>query len=61
MPVSWRGELASYKMRLQVYAVYSYASELGEIVRSCVAAGCAKTNKDGIGFFKFPSDPVMRQ
>ena len=30
-------------------------------MKSCVAAGCAKTSKDGISFFKFPSDPVMRQ
>ena len=31
------------------------------MVKSCVAAGCAKTSNDGISFFKFPSDPVMRQ
>lgn len=36
-------------------------SELGEMVKSCVAAGCAKTSNDGISFFKFPSDPIMRQ
>ena len=31
------------------------------MVKSCVAAGCAKTSNDGISFFTFPSDPVMRQ
>ena len=31
------------------------------MVKSCVAAGCTKTSNDGISFFKFPSNPVMRQ
>ena len=31
------------------------------MVKSCVAAGCSKTSSDGVSFFKFPSDPVLRQ
>ena len=38
--------------------MYLCTSELAEMVKSCVAAGCAKIGNDGI---RFPSDPVMRQ
>ena len=31
------------------------------MAKSCVAAGCANTSNDSINFFKFPSDPVLRQ
>ena len=31
------------------------------MVRTCVAAGCNNTGRDGISFFKFPSDVRRRQ
>ena len=40
---------------------YSVASYIVKMVKSCVAAGCSKTSSDGVSFFKFPSDPVLRQ
>ena len=41
--------------------MYLFTSELAEMVKSCVAAGYARTSNDSISFFKFPSDSVMRQ
>ena len=31
------------------------------MVKYCVAAGCKSTSNDGISFFKFPSNPSLRQ
>ena len=31
------------------------------MVRTCIAAGCNNTGRDGISFFKFPSDARLRQ
>ena len=31
------------------------------MVRTCVAAGCNNTGRDGISFFKFPIDARLRQ
>ena len=40
---------------------YFATSYIVKMVKSCVAAGCSKTSSDGDSFFKFPSDPVLRQ
>ena len=31
------------------------------MVRTCVAAGCNNTNKDGVNLFKFPKEKTLRK
>lgn len=31
------------------------------MVKTCVAAGCNNTNKDGVSLHKFPKDPVLKK
>lgn len=35
--------------------------EISTMVKSCVAANCSNTYRDGVSLFKFPKDPALRQ
>ena len=43
------------------YSTSSIIVKALAMVKYCVAAGCKSTSNDGISFFKFPSNPSLRQ
>ena len=43
------------------YSTSSIIVKTLAMVKYCVAAGCKSTSNDGISFFKFPSNPSLRQ
>lgn len=57
--IKWAGQLMT---SMREYAwLDSTPHNYYTMVRTCVAAGCSNTNRDGVSLFQFPKDKILRK
>ena len=50
-----------YYLRKSIAAVLFFHALKEKMVKYCVAAACSSSSSDGVSFFTFPSDPVVKE
>ena len=50
-----------YYLRKSIAVVLFFHALKEKMVKNCIAAACSSSSSDGVSFFTFPSDPVVKE